>query len=109
MKFIIDTEVFEKIISEVVRLANICYNSNNYDIDNVEISFMLSDYDDGNGPQLVSRAALRNPEKDEYNIIIDVMDSPKEALDCLFSKLKDEIGESFDLKYKSYHYNNKLN
>lgn len=101
MAYTIDKIFFERLATEIVDLYNICQNSTLYQPSHVEIAIVLVDYKDGNGNRIVSRAMIRNPGENIYDIVTDVLGSPEDALKLLLRTLKEQAEKNFDLKYKA--------
>lgn len=100
MAYTVDKKFFEDLATEIAELYNICKNTEIYKTSHVEISLILIDYDDGYGYRIISRALIRNPVKNEYDMVVDVQDSPEEALKKMLKDLKEQAEKNFDLKYK---------
>lgn len=100
MAYTIDKVFFERLAAEIVDMYNICKNTDLYMISHVEVTCVLVDYQDGNGNRIVSRAMLRHPVENVYEMITDVLGSPEEALKLLLRTVKDQAEKNFDLKYK---------
>ena len=100
MAYTIDKVFFERLATEIVDLYNICQNTSRYTISHIEITCVLIDYQDGNGYRIVSRAMIRHPVENVYEMITDVLGSPEEALKLLLRTVKDQAEKNFDLKYK---------
>lgn len=103
MPYVIEKEFFESLAKDIVELANLCQDSDKpqYSFVDVEIACVLADYNDGVGIRMISRAMLRNPKEQVYDVIADVLGSPKEALETLLKRFKDKTKHTYDLRIKS--------
>lgn len=83
-----DITDFDKKVDELVDLVNSSYNSSKYDRTSIEVFQTLRDYGDGQGHQLISCAAVRNPLDNTYLVYLDVMGTAEEALNLLLQSLQ---------------------
>lgn len=99
MIYQIDKDTFAKLAAEIADQMNLLYNSEKYSTASVEICIVLSK----NGPDfnLLSRALVRNPKENYYDMVTDVMGPPVEALETLLKELREKTKSTYDLKMKA--------
>lgn len=83
-----DISDFDKKIDELVDLVNSSYKTSKYDRSSIEVFQTLTDFGDGQGHQLISCAAVRNPLDSTYLVYLDVMGTAEEALNLLLQSLQ---------------------
>ena len=101
MAYTIDIEFFERLAIEIAELYNICQTSDQYTASLVELTCVLVDYQDGNGYRIISRALIRNPKENSYDMVTDVQGSPEEAMKLMLRTLKDKAEKNYPVKFKA--------
>lgn len=101
----IDLVEFQKLGSELAKLMNSCFKTEIYTVDCVEIIQSAKDYNDGKGYRLVSCAAVRNPIDGLYDLYLDMIGTPEEAITHLKAKVEELIA-SGAIIIKSSHNKN---
>lgn len=84
----IDIQEYIKLATKVYELMNKCYKVNIYRLDDIEIIQSVQNMQDGKGPLLVSSAAVRNPIDGRYDMTLDLIGTPEQALDTLIQSLQ---------------------
>ena len=101
MSYSIDKAVFERYAKEISDLANICFDTPGYTLYHVEVCCVLADYNDGLGNRVISRALVRNPSKNIYDLVEDALGPPEDALKLMLNNLKQKAEKDFPNKYKA--------
>lgn len=84
----LDVQEYIKLATKVYELMNECYKVNIYRLDDIEIIQSVQNMQDGKGPLLVSCAAVRNPIDGRYDMTLDLIGTPQQALDTLIQSLQ---------------------
>lgn len=84
----INIEEYVKVATKIFELMNQAYKVNIYRLDDIEIIQSVQNMNDGKGPLLVSCAAVRNPLDGRYDMTLDLIGTPQEALDTLLQSLQ---------------------
>jgi hypothetical protein len=107
MKMIHQSE-FETLAVDIASIYNLLYDTPGYyKPSNIEILIVLKDYDDGFGYRTISRACIRNPEEDIYDVVVDIQGQPLEALHKLHEDLLDQLDQELpeEAKKRKFKYN----
>jgi len=105
---IIHQSEFETLANDISSIYNLLYDTPNYYSPlHVQISILLMDYNDGWGYRVISRASIKNPEEEFYDMVVDIQGQPMDALrkmyEDLTALLKEELPE--EAKKQEYRYN----
>jgi len=91
---------FETLAVDIISLYNTLYNTPNYyKISNLEVVSTLQDYNNF-GYVLISRACIRNPDADIYDMVVDIQGQPMEALYKLHKELLATLEEEMPSEFK---------
>jgi hypothetical protein len=96
--FNLSTEQYISLAQQIVDSAHQAFRTNIYTIEQVELICALRDHHDGKGAQFASVAALRNPVDNSYDIRVDIVGGPEEALNELLKMLDVMIDKKEDSK-----------
>lgn len=107
MEIIYQSE-YETLAVDIAVIYNLLYNTPNYyKASNVELLVTLTDYNDGFGYRMISRACIKNPEEEIYDMAVDVQGQPLEALYKMHSELLKLLGEELpeEIRKREFRYN----
>lgn len=96
---VIQQSEFETLAVDIVSMYNILHNTpSHYKIENVELVSALKDY--SGYCVLISRACIRNPDADIYDMIVDIQGQPMEALHKLHSEVLSMLETDLPSEFK---------
>jgi len=75
-----DRQLFLTMAKDIIDAVNVCFKTQAYTAEHIEIIQSVKDYGDGKGPQHVSCAAIRSPIDGKYDFQLDLIGTPEEAL-----------------------------
>jgi len=106
MEIVYQTE-FETLATDIASIYNLLYDTPNYyKSSHVQILISLSDYGDG-FHRLISRACIKNPQEEIYDMVVDIQGQPIDALrkmhEDLLNLLEEELPD--EAKRRQYRYN----
>lgn len=106
MAYSIDKQFFQRLAKEIVEIVNLglAPDKPQYQPHNLELGCVLIDYEDGMGYRVVSRALLRNPTEDVYDLVVDVLGSPESALESMLRDVTEKAKKDYDLKLKARNF-----